>query len=394
MVTNIGEEELEGTEVPVVWRGRRFRAFIPKLLSERRLDIDGRAAAKCGAAELSMARGAEILPEDYAPLARLLLRAEGIASSYIEGVAAPLVEVVLAENEPLGGRTVASWVSANLAATGRAVAHAAATDRLTIDELCSWHETLMAGSPTSVRHVGCVRQEQGWIGGNSPLEAHLVTPPADRLEELLGDLLEFVNDEVLPPVESAAVAHAQFELIHPFADGNGRIGRVLVSWLLTRRLRLLVPPPVSVRIAADVGGYASGLVQYRFGHTSAWVGWFADAASGAGRAQEELVALVDGLRREWESRLSRRGKVRALRSDAAAWKVLDLLPRNLVLSAPIVAEKLGLTRKAAGDALKTLVEVGVLTPQSPAPSVGPGRPAQLYVSEELLGFAGRRARRR
>jgi Fic family protein len=380
--------ELAGTEVPVIWRGRRVRAFVPQLLAERDLTLDGRAAGRCGAAELSVAHGAEALPDDYAPLARLLLRAEGIASSYIEGVTAPVVEVVLAEHDGTGLHTPAAWVAANLAATGQAVAHAAGTGRLSFDELCGWHAGLMAGSPAPARHVGRLRGEQGWIGGPSPLEAHLVTPPVSELDRLLDDLLGFVNDADLDPVAAAAIAHAQFEVIHPFADGNGRIGRILVSWLLTRRLHLLTPPPVSVHLAADVGGYGSGLTRYRFGETSAWVAWFADAVSGAGRAQSQLVVAVGQLRSSWQAKLARCHNARALRTDAAAWAVLDVLPRHLVLSAPVVADALGITRKGAGDALATLAEVGILTPHGSAAPTGRGRPAHLYISEELLGLAG------
>ena len=85
----------------------------------------------------------------------------------------------------------------------------------------------MTGSPTPERYVGRIRDEQGWIGGTNPFDAHLVTPPADRLGALLDDLLAWVNRDDVDPIAQAAIAHAQFEIIHPFADGNGRIGRVL-----------------------------------------------------------------------------------------------------------------------------------------------------------------------
>ncbi len=197
----------------------------------------------------------------------------------------------------------------------------------------------------------------------------------------------------LVAVATAAIAHAQFEVIHPFVDGNGRIGRVLVSWMLTRRLRLLTPPPVSVRLAGDVGGYTSGLARYRFGETCAWVAWFADAVSGAGRAQRQLVDDVERVRVGWEEKLASYGKSRALRSDAGARRVLELLPRHLVLSAPVVAKALGVSRPAAGAALRTLADAGVLTPYRPAVPSGRGKPAQRYVSEELLGLAGSSALR-
>ena len=379
--------ELAGTEVPIIWQGRRLSAFVPQALAERDLTIDAKAAGRCGAAEASVSLGAEALGDEYAPLARLLLRAEGIASSYIEGITAPVVDVVLAE---AGGdaQTPAAWVAANLVATDKAIVHASGTDPLSVGELCRWHQALMEGSPSPAHYVGCVREEQGWIGGPTPFEAHLVTPPPATLEGLLDDLLAFVNGADIESIAAAAIAHAQFELIHPFADGNGRIGRVLISWLLTRRLHLLTPPPVSVRLAADVGGYTAGLTLYRFSQTSAWVSWFAEAVSGASRAQQQLVGDVERIRIGWESNLSDYGKIRRLRSDAGARRVLDLLPRHLVLTAPLVGRELGLSRKGAGDALRTLADAGVLTPYLAASPGGVGRPAQLYVSEELLGLAG------
>ena len=86
-----------------------------------------------------------------------------------------------------------------------------------------------------------------------------MTPPPNELAALLDDLIIFANRDDVEPITQAAVCHAQFEIIHPFGDGNGRVGRMLIAWLLIRRLALMVPPPVSVAIAADVAGYASGL---------------------------------------------------------------------------------------------------------------------------------------
>ncbi|HEX4081758.1 MAG TPA: hypothetical protein VHX40_02255, partial [Acidimicrobiales bacterium] len=109
------------------------------------------------------------LDADYEPLARLLLRAEGVASSSIEGVRAPVADVVLAE-EMLPSDSAAAWVAANLAALSAAVAEAP-TGQLSVDILCDWHRTLMAGSPTPGRYVGVIRTEQGWIGGTDPTNA-------------------------------------------------------------------------------------------------------------------------------------------------------------------------------------------------------------------------------
>jgi Fic family protein len=380
--------EPAGIEVPVVWRGRRSRAFVPTPLTDRDLALDTRTVAAAARAQAAVEHGAETMPEDYAALARLLLRAEGVASSFIEGVTAPVIEIVLAEADESGAPSAAAWVAANLAAVTDAV-EAADAGPLNVESLCAWHRTLMTGGPTPAQHAGVLRTEQGWIGGTSPLDAHLVTPPPDQVPALVNDLIAYVNRDDVDPVSQAAIAHAQFEIIHPFADGNGRVGRVLVAWILVRRLSLVTPPPVSARIAADVGGYGSGLVLFRMGDHNAWVRWFAEAVSGAGRAQQELVASVERLQREWRQRLAGpRAESRRVRSDAAAWRVLDLLPRDLVLTGPIVASELGIPLKSANAALGELVGAGILVEHGTVQPSGRGRPSRLYTSAELLGLTG------
>jgi hypothetical protein len=315
--------------------------------------LDARTVADAARAQAAVEHGAEQMPEDFAALARLLLRAEGVASSFIEGVTAPVVDVVLAEADESGSRSAAAY------------------------------------SPAPAQHVGVLRTEQGWIGGTSPLDVHLVTPPPAEVPALVDDLIAYVNRDDVDPVSQAAIAHAQLEVIHPFADGNGRVGRVLVVWALVRRLALVTPPPVSARIAADVGGYGSGLVLFRLGDHNAWVRWFAEAVSGAGRAQQELIASVERLQREWRERLGQpRAESRRVRSDAAAWRVLDLLPRHLVLTGPIVASELAIPLKSANAALGELVAAGVLVEHGTVRPSGRGRPSRLYASAELLGLVG------
>ena len=374
-----------GVDVPIVWNGRRVAAFVPTLLAERDLTLDAPTATRAGEAVAEVLRAAEALDLDYEPLARLLLRSEGVASSYIEGISAPVLDVVLAEEGRARPDGAAAWVAAALATMVAAVDEASARDaRLDVDTLCRWHRLLMTGSPTPERYVGRIRDEQGWIGGTSPFDAHLVTPPADQLDPLLDDLMAWVNRDDVDPIAQAAIAHAQFEIIHPFADGNGRIGRVLVAWLLVRRLALLVPPPVSVAVAADVGGYGAGLVRFRQGDHDGWVRWFADAVVGGGRAQRELVAQVETLKDDWQRRLAATG----LRSDAAAHDVLTLLPRHLLLTSTVVVDELHVSTKAALAALRALAEAGILTEQGTVPSTSRGQPARLYAARELLGLAG------
>ncbi len=376
-----------GSEVEVIWNGRRIRAFVPALIANRELTLDAPSAAKSAAAASEVTHAAEALDVDYEPLARLLLRTEGVASSYIEGVGAPVVDVVLAE-ERIGrqGSGAAAWVAGNLAAVSEAVASAEGGAALSIETLCRWHRTLMSRSPTPERYIGVIRNEQGWIGGTSPLDAHLVTPPANELSALLDDLIAYVNRVDVDPVAQAAISHAQFEIIHPFGDGNGRVGRVLVAWVLTRRLNLLIPPPVSVAIAADVAGYASGLALFRLGDHRRWISWFADVVASGGRTQRTLISNVEQIKQQWRDRLA--GTERKLRSDAAVYSTLDLLPRHLVLTSQILANELVISRKASLATLHHLVRVRILTEHGTVSREKPGQPASLFVSRDLLGLAG------
>lgn len=379
--------QVAGREIEVVWRGRRVRAFVPARLADRDLALDAATAARTAAAASEIGHAAEVLSGDYEPLARLLLRSEGVASSYVEGITAPVVDIVLAEEHlqgPAAGAAV--WVASNLAATTDALSVSGPSARLSAATLCQWHATLMTGSPAPERYVGRIRDELGWIGGSSPLDAHVVTPPPEELPPLLDDLVDYANRTDVDPVAQAAICHAQFELIHPFADGNGRVGRVLVGWILVRRLALLVPPPVSVAIAADVGGYSSGLVLFRQGNHSRWIKWFADAVASGARAQRSLASAVEDITRHWREQLGAGG--RKVRRDAAVFAALDVIPRHVVLTSQTLVQQLGISRKAALATLHRLADARILVHYGTVRRATSGQPAALFVSPELLGLAG------
>jgi hypothetical protein len=147
-----------------------------------------------------------------------------------------------------------------------------------------------------------------------------------------------------------------------------------------------VPPPVSVAIAADVGGYSSGLTTFRFGDHLHWIRWFADVVAKGGRAQRALITSVEQIKREWLNRLN--SAERRPRSDSAVFEVLGLMPRHLVLTTPILVSELGISFRAAGSALRRLATAGILTSYGTVAPATSGQPAVLYVSRELLGLAG------
>ena len=241
-----------GHEEIVTWNGAPVRAWVPDPLASQDFDVGLRTARRTEQA-LAAVRASG---RDYArfePLTLLLLRAEGVASSYIEGLRTPLADVAAAEVGDTSNAT-AAWVADNLAAVRYALAGAGRN--IAIEDIHEWHRRLMG--PTGrlpEEMVGAFRTAQSWIGGTSPRNASFVPSPADRVEDLMVDLVGFVNAEWVDPVTQAAVAHAQFEVIHPYGDGNGRIGRILIGWILAHRTGITVPPPVSVFIARDPGGY-------------------------------------------------------------------------------------------------------------------------------------------
>jgi len=273
---------------------------------------------------------------------------------------------------------VASYVADDL---GAVVGALGAPGRpLTRDDLHDWHRRLMkSGGGLLEGMVGAYRTEQSWVGGTSRRDAAYVPPPPALIEELMDDLIAFANDDALDPATQAAVVHAQFESVHPYRDGNGRIGRVLIGWVLARRLGISVPPPVSMVIARDPGGYLAGLTLFRMGLTDAWVEWMAGALEHSSEAADRLMARTEALVADWRRRLDK------VREDAAAHRVLDLLVAQPVLSAAVVADRLGVSARSGQTALATLAEHGIVEPYRPE-RVGPGRPTKYWAAHELIAL--------
>lgn len=215
------------------------------------------------------------------------------------------------------------------------------------------------------RIAGQVRTSQNWIGGNdyNPCGADFVPPPPEDVPDLLDDLCHAINDDRLPPIVQAALVHAQFETIHPFADGNGRTGRALIHMVLKRRrMAPTYVPPISVVLAADRDRYIQGLTRFRGDRVSEWVEPFAAAARSAARLAEAYLAQVRDLTAAWRARLA--AGPAAPRSDAAAWAVIDVLPAHPVITGPVAAAATGRSKPQIYAALEQLEAAGVLVPLS------------------------------
>jgi Fic family protein len=363
-----------GREIEITWNGQSLAAWVPNELAGKHLQVGVRAARMTERAAAAIVAGGRELPR-FASVAMLLLRAEGVASSFIEGIRMPLVDVAAAEAGASGDRT-ARYISDNLTAVVDALHDSRAP--LSIDTLNSWHRALMAtNSGLEARMIGAVRDAQSWIGGTSPRDAAYVPPPPFLIAPLMEDLIAFVNSNELDAVTQAAVAHAQFEAIHPYGDGNGRIGRILIGWILARRLSVDYPPPVSIFIARDPGGYLSGLTLFRMGRLDIWVEWVASALQHASETASLIKASSEELYEDWLKRLS------VTRDDASARRVIDLLGEHPVISSDMVAMRLGISERSSRTALRTLSDLAIVRPYELSVH-RPGRPRQFWVAGELI----------
>ncbi len=349
----------------------RFRAFVPAPLAQIPFALDPKVAADIADAERAMVLldagvAREAGPHRLEVLARLLLRAEAVGSSQVEGLVVSPRRLALADYDPsLDTTGRAMEVVGNIRALEDALALGRRPGRFTAVDLCSIHARLLAG--TRDEHLGGqVRTEQNWIGGHTPLDAVFVPPPPTAVPSLLDDLCAYVSGDDHSPLVQAALAHAQFETIHPFADGNGRTGRALLQLVLRRRgLCSRFVPPISLTLATRSKAYVDGLTASRTddetAHTTALNGWLefvAAAASTACAHAEDYDARIAVLTQTWTERV--RAVHGEIRADAAIWALLPRLPAAPLVTARSAATLTTRSERAIDAAIALLVAAGVL----------------------------------
>ncbi|MCY4617370.1 MAG: Fic family protein [Chloroflexi bacterium] len=347
---------------------RRFRrecgydAFVPDQLVGAQFNLPIDVAAYLSEGEAAIARLQERDDRLLDPLAHLLTRSEAIASSRIEGLQVDARGLARAEARQRVGRRVgtrAREVMDNVDAMQHAIIEAATVERFSSEDLLAVHDVLMRRRLDS---AGRIRSSQNWIGGNdyNPCGADFVPPPVDFVPGLMEDLCAFCESEEVPPLFQAAVAHAQFETIHPFDDGNGRTGRALVHVVLRRRgLVAEVVPPISVALSNNRNAYINGLIGFRDGDLTGWLELFVTATLQGVQLAERYRASVLELQNDWRQLLRDGANPR---SDAAAWVILDALPGFPVLNRADAAVCSGRSLPAVDLGLRQLEVAGVLVP--------------------------------
>jgi Fic family protein len=358
-----------------------YHPAVPANIADLVLDLSPSVFADAESASNEITRFDAQLGGEIAPFAAVLLRSESAASSQIENLTASARAI--AEAELPGGKAKrnAEMIVANTAAMQAAVA---LSDTVDANAILAMHRALMANEP---RHTpGEFRTEPVWIGGGSTaIGATFVGPRHEVVPGAIDDLIAFAQRADVPTLPQTAVAHAQFETIHPFTDGNGRTGRALVQAMLRNKgLTRQVTVPVSAGLLADTDAYFAALMSYRDGDAAPIVERFSQATVLAIANGRQLVADLRDIRDTWND-------VITARSDSAVWRVADLLTRRPVVNAALLAQELGIESTNAHRYLNPLSETGILIETTSGPRNRVWRSPEVLAA--LDAFAERAGRR-
>lgn len=355
-----------GTYERTTVAGEEVSAFIPAPLppARPRLVIEGPLDDRLHAAEQALARlelAGEMVPSlDWFIYA--FARKEAVVSSQIEGTQATLVDLLTfeaeRESEPSNAdlEEVCNYLDA-LNFTRSQLADPAGLP-ISMRLLNQAHARLMRGTRGADKRLGEVRRSQNWVGGDRPGRASFVPPPPHLLGDLLSAFEKYMHvDDKLPPLVRAGLLHVQFETIHPYLDGNGRIGRLLVT-LLLEDWNLLTKPLLylSLFFKRNRGDYYDRLSAVRTaGDWEGWTDFFlegvATIADEAVESARELFALIT------------EDRARALENagtSVAAVRLFELLPRHPVVSVAFAVKQISVSKPTAGRAVEALERSGVL----------------------------------
>lgn len=228
---------------------------------------------------------------------------------------------------------------------------------ISLENLLSAQAVLMREDLDERRHAGRLRTVQNWIGGSdhSPRGADYIPPPPDLVPSLIDDLIQFSNRGDLPALAQAALAHAQFESIHPFTDGNGRIGRGLINAILRRRRATTdVVIPLASALVVQREAYFAMLGAYREGDPAPILNGFALAAAIAAREAQVTARNLRDIPHQWRERLGR------VRRGSSTDQLLRVLPGTPILTAESALELIDSSPSSAYSAIGQLVEHGIL----------------------------------
>ena len=328
-----------------------YAAAVPPMIATLTPQLGSDILELSREASFEIARFDSELGAEIGPFASILLRSEAASSSQIEHLTASAKSVLMAEAGDVSRRN-ASEIASNTAAMNAALSMA--TDITDATILAMHHALLHQQHP---EWAGRWRDQAVWIGGRaaSPHGASFVPPAHEHIPALIADLTTFAHRADIDPLVKALLAHAQFETIHPFPDGNGRTGRALIHSMLRHdNLTRTVAVPVSAGLLSETERYFQSLTDYRAGDPSPIVELGAYATMRAVTNGRQLSQEVTAARADWATRLH------GVRRDATAWRLLDTLIEHPVTDANTVAKQLGISTVAARTAIAQLVDLDIM----------------------------------
>ena len=358
-----------GTYMMSTTLGEPVRAFVPHALPPRRPTLDAQSFVVANHhAELALARlsGVSGLVPSVDWLLYSAVRKEALLTSQIEGTQATLVDLLNDEAGFAISNTDDVQEVSNYLRAFRLVQDNLRQPKglpLSVRLLCEAHRLLLDGARGAGKQPGELRRSQNWLGGTRPGNAVFVPPPAQKVPELLKDLEHFIHQTPsdLPPLVKTALIHVQFETIHPFLDGNGRIGRLLIAALM-EHWRLLPEPLLylSGYLKQHQAEYYRRLSNVRLeGDWEGWVVFFLEGVAEAAAEAERNIVAIASLVVE-----NRRRLVAAPNASPASYRLFELLPMMPRFTIEQVRKKLDTTSPTATAAIKVLENLGIVSEQT------------------------------
>lgn len=354
-------------------------AIVPEIANEA-VELPSDVVAEVDRATIVVSRFDAGDAHRLIPFTPLLLRTESVASSRIENLTSSARRIMEAE---LDGKAAGN--AALIVSNVHLMEAAARIELESVDDILAMHRILLQDSEPRI--AGTLRDQPVWIGGSDfyPVDAIYVAPHQKHLPALMDDLVAFMRRTDIPVLAQAAIAHAQFEKIHPFVDGNGRTGRALVHVLLQRRgLTQNASLPISAGLLSDLDEYFKALDAYGEGDVVPIVTLFAKAAEAAIKRGEWLTEELTSVRQDWAKRIT-------ARIDATDWRALDLILQRPVITAATLANELDVTDSSARATLNRLESTGIMVSAQLNKKTRAWRaPEVLEILEELSELTGRR----
>lgn len=345
--------------------GERVRAFVPRTLPpDPPLLLDGKLQLLLEQSLLALGRldNLPTLLPDTGLFLYTYVRKEAVLSSQIEGTQSSLSDLLLFELEQAPGVPIDDVVEVSnyVAALDHGLKRLREGFPLSNRLIREIHATLLSRGRGSDKAPGEFRRTQNWIGGTRPGNAHFVPPPPHAVPDLMGDLERFLHEERsnLPVLVKSGLAHVQFETIHPFLDGNGRIGRLLITFLLCHAGILREPLLyLSLYFKQHREEYYRQLDRVRLdGDWEGWLGFFLEGvrqtAEGAVSTAQRLITLF----REDRERIQGTGRV-----AGSALRVHDVMRERPIATLGEVAKRTDLSFPAASAGMGRLVAMGIAT---------------------------------